>query len=149
MAAAKDPPPKREKIPFVEDTILRETVKKETFYARPFTEFRPSLASLSASTHDKPLVDTYASRLYARQDREDEVETQLRNSLGVTTRDLPLHQRYNGPVTTSMDYGWYQHEVPGFKSMFDHRRMKTEITMLPSRWDPNANVMTVKEKPPK
>jgi hypothetical protein len=33
--------------------------------------------------------------------------------------------------------------------MFDHSHKSTEITLLPSRWDPNANVMTVKDKPPK
>jgi hypothetical protein len=48
-----------------------------------------------------------------------------------------------------MDYGWDQFDVPRFKSMFSHNYLKTEITMLPSKWDPNANVMTVKAKPPK
>jgi hypothetical protein len=148
--AAKEPPPRREKIPFVEDQILKETVRKELRYQREFTDFRPSLESLSEATPDKPLVDSFCSRLYSRPDAEDALGTQLRHSLSVERRDTLPQIKYPAPLTTSMEYGWDQYTVPRMKSMFNHNRMKTEITMLPSRYDPNANVMTVKEeKPPK
>jgi hypothetical protein len=50
---------------------------------------------------------------------------------------------------TAMEYGRDQFNVPRFKSMFNHNSLKKEITMLLSKWDPNTNVMTVKEKPRK
>jgi hypothetical protein len=149
MAAKKDPPPRREKIPFIEDSILKETVKKEMRYQRAFTEFHPSVLTLDGATPDKPLIDSYASRLYSKRDEEDDVERELRTTLGITSRTLEPRHRFRDPMTTSMDYGWDQATVPQFRSMFDHRRKSTEITQLPSKWDPNANVMTVKDKPPK
>jgi hypothetical protein len=149
MATKKEPPPKRQRSQFVEDEILKETVRKETRYRRDFTEFSPSLHSLMEATPDKPLVDSFASRLYSRPDEEDEVETQLRGTLRVDAREAPPRYKYKDPPTTSMEIGWDQYDVPRFRSMFNHNRTKTEITMLPSRWDPNANVMTVKAKPPK
>jgi hypothetical protein len=149
MAGKKEPPPKREKIPFIEDSILKETVKKELRYQLTFTDFHPSIWALTGATPDKPLVDSFASRLYSRPDEEDSLESELRTTLGITSRTLEPRFRFRDPMTTSMDYGWDQFTVPRFKSMFDHRHKSTEITQLPSRWDPNANVMTVKDKPPK
>jgi hypothetical protein len=149
MAAKKEPPPKRQKIPFVEDAILKETVKKEMHYQLTFTDFHPSVWALTGASPDKPLVDSFASRLYSRPDAEDDVERELRKSLGITSRTVHPRHRFRDPVTTSMDYGWDQFTVPRFRSMFDHRHRSTEITLLPSRWDPDANVMTVKENPPK
>jgi hypothetical protein len=147
--AKKDPPPRREKLPFIEDSILKETVKKEIRYQKEFTDFCPSLLSLEEATPDKPLVDSFCSRLYSRPDEEDELGAQLRGTLSIQRRDTAPHFKYREPLTTSMEIGWDQYDVPRFKSMFNHNRMKTEITMLPSKWDPNANTMTVKEKPPK
>jgi hypothetical protein len=147
--AKKEPPPKREKIPIVEDCILRETVRKELQSQKEFTDFCPSLASLEEATPDKPLVDSFCSRLYSRPDQEDALGAQLRHTLSIARRDTAPHFKYREPLTTSMEIGWDQYDVPRFRSMFNHNRTKTEITMLPSRWDPNANVMTVKEKEPK
>jgi hypothetical protein len=145
----KEAPPRREKIPFIEDSILKETVRKEMRYQREFTDFRPSLRSLEEATPDKPLIDSFCSRLYSHPDAEDAVGTQLRHSLAIERRDVAPYAKYARPMTTSMEYGWDQYSVPRMQSMFNHNRRKTEITMLPSRWDPNANAMTVKEKPPK
>jgi hypothetical protein len=60
-----------------------------------FEETCPSVngSSLEAVTSDKPLVDSFASRLFQRPDEEDEVETQLRETLGLNTRDLPESRR--------------------------------------------------------
>jgi hypothetical protein len=149
IAPKKDPPPKRQKIPFIEDEILKETVRKELRYQLTFTEFSPSLDALTGATPEKSLVGSFASRQYSHDDEEDDTECSLRASLRITTRTLGPRSRFRDPMATSMDSGWDQFDVPPFRSMFDHRHKATDVTLLPSRWDPNANMMTVKDKPPK
>jgi hypothetical protein len=147
--AKKEPPPKREKLPYIEDAILRETVKQEIKFQKEFTDFHPSIYAVTGATPDKPLIDSFCSRLWSGPDKEDELGASLRATLSISRRDELPHFKYKEPLTTQMELGWDQYDVPRFKSMFNHNRMKTEITMLPSRWDPNANVMTVKDKPSK
>lgn len=146
--AQKDPPPKREKSPFIEDAILRETVRKENMFAKEFSEFQPSLFSLREATPDKPLVKSFCSTPHD-EDYEDEQSVKFRSTLHMTSRDTDPRLKYDFPPTTTMEIGWDPEFYQPRKSMFDHRKVKTDITMLPSRWDPNANVMTVKEAKPK
>jgi hypothetical protein len=56
MTAKKEAPPKRQRLPFVEDEILKETVRKEKKYQKDFTKFSPTLGSLRGATPDKLLV---------------------------------------------------------------------------------------------
>jgi hypothetical protein len=146
MTSKKEPPPRRERSVFVEDSIMRERVRKEMMYQTDRAEFAPSLDSLKSATPDKPLVDSFCSRLYTHPELDSEEEVQLRSTLNIVRRTLPPHDKFREPLTTSMEYGWDQYDVPSFKSIFDHRRPKTDVTTMPSKWDPDANVMTVKDR---
>ena len=145
---SKAPPPKRERSPFVNDAIMRETVRKEMMFQKDFGEFQPSVTSLREATPDKPLVDSFVSKLWLHPEVENEGEDEeMKKTLNVTRKEMLPRDLYKEPLTTSMEVGWDQFDVPRFRSMFDFHHKKTDITMNPSRWDPNANVMTVKDKP--
>ena len=151
MSGKKGPPPREERTALVNDAILRETVRREMMWQKDYTEFQPSLSSLREATPDKPLVDSFVGRLWTHPEEanrgETEEDVRMRTTLNVTRRDMVPRDKYREPITTSMELGWDQFDVPRFKSMFDHNHKKTDITMNPSRWDPNANVMTVKDNP--
>lgn len=145
----KEPAPRAERSPFVQDAILRETVRKEGMFQKDFTEFHPSFDMLREATPDKPLVSSFCSNPHIYDDDDDE---ELRKTLHVTTREIDddPHSKYSMPMTTSQEIGWDAREYSMMrKSMFDHRHKKTDVTTLPSKWDPAANVMKVQSKPPK
>ena len=145
---SKPAPSQRDKSPFVNDAIMRETVRKQMMYEKDFGEFQPSITSLREATPDKPLIDSFVSKLWLHPEVEDEKDDEeMKATLNVTRRAMMPHDLYKEPLTTSMELGWDQYDVPRFKSMFDFHHKKTDITSQPSRWDPHANVMTVKDKP--
>ncbi|OHS96160.1 hypothetical protein TRFO_10061 [Tritrichomonas foetus] len=146
---AKREIPKRETTAFIQDEIQKERIRKENMYQVEFSEFRPSLESLREATPDKPGIDSFCSRQYfkTRSVEDDEEDEMIRKTLNITSKDDDPHLKYKEPMTTTMELGWDQYEMKPFKSMFDHRHKKTDITALPSKWDPNANVMTVKDRP--
>lgn len=151
----KPNPPKRETTQFIEDEIFKERIRKENMNQVDYEVFQPSLDSLREATPDKPGIDSFCSRLYSQSktkaiddDDDDSPEFQtFKHTMFMTSRDVSPQQKYSEPLTTTMEIGWEQTDYKPFKSMFDHRHKKTDITSLPSKWDPNANVMTVKSKP--
>ena len=145
-------PPKRETNQYIEDELLKERIRKENSHIIDYDTFQPSLDSLREATPDKPGIDSFCSRQYFKtQTRDAEIETPeeqtFRKTLFMTSRDTGPRDKYKEPMTTTMEIGWDQNDIKPFKSMFDHRHRKTDTTSLPSKWDPQANVMTVKDKP--
>jgi len=128
--------------PFVEDAILRETVKKESMFHRDYTEFHPSIHSLYEATPDKPLVSSLCSKPF---EQGGELEESLKKTLNMNSKDIPPQKKYPFPQTTSQEIGWDINDFNS-KSLFDHKHKKTDVTSLPSKWDPNANVMATKSK---
>lgn len=136
--------PRVERSQFVNDAILRETVKMENKYHKDFVEFHPSLNALNEPTPDKPGIKSFCSEPH---NEDDEMDEEMMTTLGIHTRSIDdnPHSKYRTPMTTSMEIGWDATEYGQFKSMFDHRIKKTDVTQNPSKWDPNANPVLRKD----
>mgnify|MGYP001037931849 CR=1 FL=1 len=132
-------PPVETRSPFVDDAILKERVKKETMHHKTFEEFSPSPWTLTECTPDKPLVRSLCSD---PPPPEDELTVSLRSTLHLRGPKTRPRDVYDYPQTTSMEIGWDAFEPSRHRSMFDHRHKKTDITTLPSKWDPHANTVT-------
>nr|AGM32082.1 hypothetical protein [Coptotermes formosanus] len=132
-----------EKNPLAMDEILKETVRKEILHSVPFTEFCPSPDMLCEATPDKPLIKTY----FTSPDLEDNEDTRylLETLRGVKQPTHP-REKYEIPPTTSMEYGW-EAAYPT-RSIFNHNRRKTDITMKPTRWNPEANKERLQKSKP-
>ena len=133
------------KNPFVEDAVLRETVKKESMFHKDYTEFHPSIHSLRDATPDKPLVNSLCSRPLPK---EGEFEETLKDTLKLKTCDLPPQKKYSFPQTTSQEIGWDISNYPQ-KSLFDHRHKQTDVTISPyAKWEPSTASGNPNHPPP-
>ena len=139
----KKPPATEERTQFIQDAILRETVKMENRYHRDFVDFYPSINALKDATPDKPGVHSFCSDVHNDDDLDDEMMKTL--SIKDRTSGYDLHTKYQVPMTTSMEIGWDIAEFGQYKSMFDHRHRNTDVTNQPSKWDPSANPVAAKD----
>ena len=126
--------PKREPVSqFVQDAIIRETIKKENEFQVEFEEFHPSFSSLSDATPDKPLVSTFFSKKQEDIDEDDPEFDYIKNTVLMNSGMVERSTKGKFPQTTSQEYGWLVQNKPVTRNVFDYKHKKTDVTMLPSR----------------
>lgn len=124
-----------ERSQFIEDAILRETVKMEKRFHKDYTVFQPSLESLKEATPDKPLVSSFCSS--KRDEDINEEDQKMLKTLHMDTISEDPKKKYKFPLTTSQEIGWDAYDYKP-KSIFNHRHHSTDITTTPTHYDPLA-----------
>lgn len=135
--------PREELSAFIKDAILKENAKKEWQNHVEFTEFQPSLATLKEATPDKPCIRSFCSNPESLDFTPEDLE--MIKTLCMDRTKLNPNQKYPFPVTTAQEIGW---DVDDYnpKSLFDHRHKKSDITMMPTKWNPKTSADTSKDK---
>ena len=122
-----------EKNALVEDAIRKETIKMENRFRKDFTEFQPSLSSLRDATPDKPLVNSFCSSKHDDDFTQEDLD--MLKTLHMDKKESDPRKKYPFPMTTSQEIGWDAYEYKP-RSIFDHRHHSTDITTLPTHYDP-------------